>query len=603
MQEILFPYKSIRPIQKAMILQVLAAIKNKQDIIAHAPTGIGKTAAVFSASIQHAISNNLTIFFLTPRHSQHHIAVETLRLINKKYNLSLKAVDFVGKKWMCPIAGADSLNSNEFSEYCRSLRENNNCEYFLNFREKTKRFICLKEIKSPSHVEEICAVCKKYKICPFEISCSLAKKANIIIADYFHILSPSIRDSLLLKTKKEIEKGIIIFDEAHNLPDKCRDLLTINLSTLIVDNAIRESKKFKLGHEKELEILKEKINILTKKIPLTENEILVKKDDFQANPDYAVKFEISAAFVREEQKKSFLGSIANFLKNWKGPDYGFLRIISRNFTRFGKPFTSLSYKCLDPSLIFKNINSYSKILMSGTLSPAEMYRDLLGLNTNAVLSEYYSPFPKQNRLNLIVPNTSTKFTQRDNNMYEKIAKICASIVNKIHGNCLLFFPSYQLRDNINVYFQNLCEKTTFLEQPRLNKKEKQELLENFKKYKNAVLLGTASGSLGEGIDLPGIIKAILIVGLPLAKPDLETRGLIEYYDQRFKKGWNYGYIYPAVIRSLQNAGRCIRSETDKGIIMFLDERYSWPVYRKCFPPELNIKITTKPLEEIEKFFG
>lgn len=241
--------------------------------------------------------------------------------------------------------------------------------------------------------------------------------------------------------------------------------------------------------------------------------------------------------------------------------------------------------------------------MSGTLSPAEMYRDLLGLNANAVLSEYSSPFPKQNRLNLIVPGTSTKFTQRNNDMYEKIAKLCASIVNKIPGNCLLFFPSYQLRDNVNVYFQNLCEKTTFLEQPKLNKKEKQELLENFKKYKNAVLLGTASGSLGEGIDLPGIIKAILIVGLPLAKPDLETKGLIEYYEQRFKKGWNYGYIYPAVIRSLQNAGRCIRSETDKGIIIFLDERYSWPVYRKCFPPDMKIETVITPEDKIKEFFG
>lgn len=605
MQEVLFPYKTIRPVQKAMIMQVNSAIKNKSNIISHAPTGIGKTAAVFSATLNYALNHNLTIFFLTPRHSQHYIAIETLKSINEKYNLNLKVVDFIGKKWMCPIAGTDLLNANEFSEYCRSLREDNKCEYFSNFKDKIKKSACLRNIKSPSHVEEVCSICKDYKICPFELSCELAKKASVIIADYFHILSPSIRDSLLTKTKKEIEKSIVIFDEAHNLPDKCRDLLTTNLSTIILDNAIRESKKFNLDYEKELENIKEKLNNLSRKISLAENEVLIKKEDFQINPQLATDFELSAKMVREEQKKSFIGSVANFLKSWEGQDYGFLRILSRSFTRFGKPFFSINYKCLDPAIIFKEIKSYSSILMSGTLSPAEMYQDLLGMN-NTVLSEYISPFPKQNRLNLVIPETSTKFTERNKNMYEKTAKLCASIANEIPGCSLLYFPSYELRDNVNFYFQTLCKKTTFLEQPHLNKKEKQELLENFKKYKEtgAVLLGTASGSLGEGIDLPGnIVKAILIVGLPLAKPDLETKGLIEYYDQRFQKGWSYGYIYPAIIKALQNAGRCIRSETDKGIILFLDERYSWPMYKKCFPPELNIKTTKEPLEEIKKFFN
>jgi len=88
----------------------------------------------------------------------------------------------------------------------------------------------------------------------------------------------------------------------------------------------------------------------------------------------------------------------------------------------------------------------------------------------------------------------------------------------------------------------------------------------------------------------------------LQKPDLETNELIKYFDKKFAHGWDYGYLYPAILKSKQNAGRCIRSETDKGIIVFLDERYAWQNYRKCFD-DSEIKITNEYLEEIRHFFN
>ena len=60
---------------------------------------------------------------------------------------------------------------------------------------------------------------------------------------------------------------------------------------------------------------------------------------------------------------------------------------------------------------------------------------------------------------------------------------------------------------------------------------------------------------------------------------------MKYYDQKFSRGWDYGYIYPAMSKCLQSAGRCIRSETDKGAVIFLDERFAWKSYYDCFPRE------------------
>jgi DNA excision repair protein ERCC-2 len=117
-------------------------------------------------------------------------------------------------------------------------------------------------------------------------------------------------------------------------------------------------------------------------------------------------------------------------------------------------------------------------------------------------------------------------------------------------------------------------------------------------------MAVTAGSFGEGVDLPGdLLKAVVVVGLPLEKPTLEVKELIDYYDMKFGKGWQYGYTYPAMIKTLQNAGRCIRSETDKGVVCFVDERYAFKQYHDLFPPDYDIKITKMYEEKIKEFFS
>ena len=140
----------------------------------------------------------------------------------------------------------------------------------------------------------------------------------------------------------------------------------------------------------------------------------------------------------------------------------------------------------------------------------------------------------------------------------------------------------------------------------MSKEDKKRFLEKFKAYKGigAVMMGVTSGSFGEGVDMPGdLLKCVVIVGVPLQKPDLETKELIEYYEDKYNEGMNYGYIYPAITKSLQNAGRCIRSEKDRGVIVFMDARYTWENYAKCLPSDLNMKITKMWKERIKEFFS
>ena len=96
---------------------------------------------------------------------------------------------------------------------------------------------------------------------------------------------------------------------------------------------------------------------------------------------------------------------------------------------------------------------------------------------------------------------------------------------------------------------------------------------------------------------------MVVVGLPLNPPDVETKALIDYYNKKYGKGFDYAYTFPAITKCMQSAGRCIRSETDRGIIVFLDERFAFPHYARCFPPDYNLRVTSRYIEEINNFFN
>jgi DNA excision repair protein ERCC-2 len=300
---------------------------------------------------------------------------------------------------------------------------------------------------------------------------------------------------------------------------------------------------------------------------------------------------------------SYIFVVGQFLDKWRNTfEESYARILKKDSKNI-----TLSIRCLDPSVTSRNIihDSYSTILMSGTLQPTTMYRDILGFDEERTVEKSFdNPFPKRNRLSIIVPKTTTKYEMRTPEQYKNIAKICADIINAVPGNSIIFFPSYDILKKV-FNLMNDVRKTIILESSGMSRDEKFTILEKFKNYHEtgACLLGVQSGSFSEGIDLPGdYLKAVVVIGLPLQKPNLETRQLINYFDIKFQKGWDYGYVFPAFSKILQSAGRCIRSEKDKGIIAFVDERYAWPNYIRCFPSDWEMKIDPNYSSRINEFF-
>ncbi|HLG24912.1 MAG TPA: ATP-dependent DNA helicase [Candidatus Nanoarchaeia archaeon] len=614
---IYFPYSEIRNIQKDMVSDIYNALKNKKSIILHAPTGIGKTAAALAPAVHHAMKNKLTVFFLTSRQTQHKIVVETLRQIKKKFGIPLVCADIIGKRNMCLQSSVEVMQAGSFHDYCKSLREENKCEFYINARKpsgqptlEAKKSVEELNLVGPSHVQDFIEEGKKCSLCPYELATISASGANVIIADYYYIFNAPIRNSFFSKIQKNLENSILIVDEAHNLPTRVRDLLTQKTSSLVIEFAKKEARKFGyIEAEKNLDIVENALFEASKDI---ENESTISKnlliDLVNKNKNYESIISELGFFgedIQRQQKKSFILSVAKFLDAWQGPDIGFGRILSKEYGN--KLKVSLSYRCLDPSISIREITQkcQSSIMMSGTLTPTSMYKDILGFDSSVIEKEYKSPFPKKNRLNLVVPLTTTRFSERNNRQYSQIAKVCSEVCNLANGSSAVFFPSYDLLLNVYEYMKDECKKPIFSEKQKSTKEEKENLIESFKKHQlgGAVLLGISTGSFGEGIDMPGVLKSVIVVGLPLQKPDAEAKLMIEYYDDKFGKGLEYGYIMPAITKCLQNAGRCIRSESDKGAIIFLDERYAQGSYYNCFPDDWDVEVEVDYESTLKEFFG
>ena len=134
-------------------------------------------------------------------------------------------------------------------------------------------------------------------------------------------------------------------------------------------------------------------------------------------------------------------------------------------------FLELSYTCLDPRLITEDIfkNVYAGVVMSGTLNPLSMYKDILGI-MRSIEKEYLSSFPTENKLSMVIPETSTKFNLRGDAMYKRIAEVCSEISSYVPGNIAFFFPSYSLRDKIAEFMT--AGKKRFWEQKEMTVEDK-----------------------------------------------------------------------------------------------------------------------------------
>jgi len=225
------------------------------------------------------------------------------------------------------------------------------------------------------------------------------------------------------------------------------------------------------------------------------------------------------------------------------------------------------------------------------------------------LRAYPNPFPRENRRVLVDASVTTSYDRRSPAMYARIAEEVMVVDIAVPGNVAAFFPSYETLTAVSEGIRKVPRrKPLIVEKQRWSAEERSRTLEALRRLQargGALLLGVLGGSLSEGVDYPGnLLAAVVIVGLPLSPPNLEVEALRSYYMRKFgpERGDDYAYMYPAVSKVLQAAGRCIRSEQDRAVVVLLESRLLQSRYARCFPEDFPLVPASDLGNEVRSFF-
>ncbi|MGV8176502.1 MAG: ATP-dependent DNA helicase [Candidatus Bilamarchaeaceae archaeon] len=610
MIHIYFRHEALRDHQREFISDAYRTVQEGKTLLAHAPTGIGKTDAVLGAAVTYAHRENKTVFFLTPKISQHRIAVEAVNGLIQKYDLNIRAVDIIGRKHSCTDPALAELDYESFYAVCEKRRKKEMCPFYAKARgySKTEQLMADERFKRTvgtlrigKHASDMVALAEENGCCAYEWMVKLAHASNVVIADYFQLFNPVVRDLFYKKSNKRLEDSIIIVDEAHNLPKRVREQMSTTINSWMIQRADKELRA--LGFE-DTGLLGPFEEWASKKMKDRE-EMLATEPEFTAIAEGKDKIEdlaltfwrLGDEYVERSNRKSALLKLAKFMESWKLEEEGVLRVLNKKGTAF-----SLSKRYMDPAPVTSFLNkAHSAILMSGTLKPLVMYRDILGLDpAKTMMESYRNPFDERNKLNIIVEGVTTRYEKRDFDNYKNMARMIDGMIDATPGGVALFFPSYNVMNSI---IPLLKARNLLVQNEGMKPRETAELIKRFREV-GGVLCGVQGGSLSEGVDYAqGEIKTIVLIGVPLEEMNIEVESLIEYYDTKFKRGWDYGYLYPAVIKSLQAAGRGIRKPGDRCAVVFLDERFKWKNYFPLLNNGDRFMSTDEPEKYVRRFWA
>lgn len=591
-----FPYE-YRKGQKELATSVYRTILRKKKLFIQAPTGVGKTMATIFPSVK-AVGEELgeKIFYLTAKTITRTVVEQAFQLL-KKQGLQYKVVTLTAKEKIC---------------FCEDKECNpEKCPYAKGHYDRVNQavyeMITTTDDMSRENIE---VYARKYEVCPFEMSLDVAVWVDAVVCDYNYVFDPNAH---LRRFFADEVKGEYLFliDEAHNLVERAREMY----SATIYKEEFLEAKR----------IIKYLDKKLVRKLDICNRQLLELKrecETYQVHQSVG-HFSISMTnllmemerFMEEcdraevkEELLEFYFHVRTFLNVYD--------VLDENYTIYTEMEEDGKFKlklfCVNPALNLQNFleKGNSTVFFSATFLPIHYYKQLLSTEKDDYAIYVDSPFDIKNREILIGSDVSSKYTKRNVQMYERIASYIIKTLEVKKGNYIAFFPSYQFIENVyEVLERRLSGETVCLLQEKMMTEEKrEEFLEEFAKEREGNLLGfcVMGGIFSEGIDLTEEkLVGAFIVGTGLPQICYEREILRQYFEKKNGKGFDYAYLYPGMNKVLQSAGRVIRTETDRGVILLLDERFLQRQCQEIFPREwAGIKKCTLEniSEQLEKFW-
>lgn len=583
-EEAAFPFKDYRKGQREFSVAVYRTIEAGKKLFAQAPTGVGKTVSVLFPAIKSLHGKNSKIFYLTAKSTTKTIAFNTVKIMHEK-GLRLRTAVITAKDKICFME--ERKCEPEYCPYAKGYYDKLN----IPLRETLKND-CLYDRE---FIEDLA---KKHELCPFELSLDLAYMSDIVICDYNYYFDPGV--GLQREDTFNKDKDIVLIDEAHNLEDRARDMY----SPEIIKEVFYEVYK-RMKTEKSLR--KELYNINRKFIDIRKS--IDKAQILQGPPEELInalrKFTVKAEKYFNENKGE---KVPEELTDIYFQSVFFIKIseiADDNFCYYADKtnnITRVKLFLIDPSQILKEIQkkARSSIFFSATLTPLKYFRYMLGGDEDDHILRISSPFRRENLNLMISSDISMKYTLRDSNI-EKACEYINTLITERKGNYLVFFPSYHFMNKVYSTYETLYDTSSITLQCRgIEEDDQKEITDRFENERNVVVFTVVGGVFSEGIDLPldKLIGAV-IIGTGIPQISFERNIIKAFFDEKMNTGYDYAYKYPGFNKVLQSAGRVIRTEEDKGIVLLIDSRFCQYTYLKLFPDHWKHYKKIKTSEDIK----
>ena len=576
LKKLIFPF-DYREGQKDLAVSVYRTIARKKRLFIQAPTGVGKTLSVLFPALK-AMGEGLAsrIFYLTARTITRTVAVDALDLLRQQ-GMELKTVVLTAKEKLC-VCEKPECDPDHCPRAKGHFDRINQAVYEL---WTTGPDACTREV--------ILESAERYKVCPFELSLDLAVWVDTLICDYNYVFDPNVSLKRFFADGVR-EDYLFLIDEAHNLVERGREMYSASLEK----EAFLQMKR----------LLRGKREGLTKALDGCNRYLLTLKREcesgFQILPQvggFELQLQRLSAELDKyleqpvpeeirEQVMEFYFSVWNFLGICDRLDDNY--VIYTDFSEEGHFWLHLY--CVRPAENLRQCLDCgtATIFFSATLLPVNYYKDLLTGNLEDYAVYAKSPFDPANRLLLVGTDVSSRYSRRGASEYERMARYIHETVTVKTGNYLVFAPSYQVMEQVADRCLAYEDMECIRQESGMTEEEREAFLKEFEKERNHSLVGfcVMGGIFSEGIDLTeDRLIGALIIGTGLPQVCREREIVKEYFDKKGMDGFAYAYQYPGMNKVLQAAGRVIRTEADRGMILLMDDRFATISYQRLFPRE------------------
>ncbi|SHE59411.1 CRISPR-associated exonuclease Cas4 [Microbulbifer donghaiensis] len=597
-----FPFPDYRPGQRELAVAAYRCLRDGGELVVEAPTGIGKTVSTLFPAIK-AIGEAQVeqLVYLTAKNSGRQVVRETATRLHEQ-GLRLSVLEIQARDKTC--ACRQGLCSRDADGICPRTRG------FFDRLPEARRELLGEPLLTPAVVAQ---VADRLQLCPFELSLQMLPWIDLVVCDFNYVFDPLVHMAAL---QDQRQRRALLVDEAHNLIDRGRAMHSAALSR---SDSRRAAAACKESHPQLRRAILTLVKALDKWIaerrqhdtatrPSRDSETWVTPlsdaDDRPTAISRAAQKVMAVVSQLWEQSQSPPEVIAD----WLSALYRYLtieqllaeqhRCLTRAESRSGAwQEQELNLLCLNAADYLQQSyrQFHAVIVFSATLRPAAYVYEQLGLEAQAPYLALPSPFQSEQLGVYLCPYVDTRYQAR-HRATDALVDMVYRVYQSRPGNYLVFFPSYRFLQQVaQCFVERFPDIALVRQQPGSSDRARAAFLEHFSVGHQSLGFAIMGGVFGEGVDYVGEqLVGTIVVGVGLPQVNEEQELLRQSCDSggahSAGNGFDIAYRYPGLTRVLQTAGRVIRTEADRGVVILADYRFADPFYRALYPDHWQLQI-------------